>query len=61
LGVGTIFQAKARASDHWSTSPRVVISVDAPSECGADPAGDDDDSGDGFDTTLDEREFAQSA
>jgi hypothetical protein len=25
LGVGTIFQPKARIEDHWSTSPKVVM------------------------------------
>lgn len=29
LGFGTIFQPKANAADHWSTSPQVVIRVDA--------------------------------
>ena len=29
LGFGTIFQPKANATDHWSTSPQVVIRVDA--------------------------------
>jgi hypothetical protein len=25
LGVGTIFQPKARLDDHWSTSPKVLM------------------------------------
>lgn len=28
LGFGTIFQPKANPTDHWSTSPQVVIRVD---------------------------------
>ncbi|HVC67251.1 MAG TPA: hypothetical protein VND44_06620 [Acidimicrobiales bacterium] len=25
LGAGTIFQAKVRADDHWSTSPKIAM------------------------------------
>jgi hypothetical protein len=34
LGVGTIFQPKARPDDHWSTSPKVAV-VDEADQGGA--------------------------
>ena len=37
LGVGAIFQPKAKAADHWSTSPRVVMVLEAQSEESGDP------------------------
>ena len=51
LGVGTIFQGKANADDHWSTSPRVVIRVETASESSADPS-DADERGVGNDRAL---------
>jgi hypothetical protein len=44
--VGTIFQAKARPSDHWSTSPRLVITLEAPSPASGAGAPDKETSGD---------------
>lgn len=41
LGVGTIFQPKARAEDHWSTSPKVVIVCEAEPEAPGGPPSPD--------------------
>ncbi len=40
LGFGTIFQPKANATDHWSTSPQIVIRVDASHDDSRDPPPD---------------------
>ena len=37
LGVGTIFQPKARPDDHWSKSPKVEIQSEAGGEESGDP------------------------
>ena len=37
LGVGAIFQPKAKADDHWATSQRVVMVLEAQSEQSGDP------------------------
>ena len=37
LGVGTLFQPKARADDHWSASPRVRSTADEESETAGGP------------------------
>ncbi len=37
LGVGAIFQPKAKADDHWSISPKVVMVIEAQSEASGDP------------------------
>jgi hypothetical protein len=37
LGFGTIFQPKANATDHWSTSPRIEIIVVARADESGDP------------------------
>jgi hypothetical protein len=41
LGVGTIFQAKVRADDHWSTSPKIVMLREIESEASGDPPSPD--------------------
>lgn len=40
LGVGAIFQPKARPDDHWSTSPKVQAEADDESEASGGPAQD---------------------
>ncbi len=47
LGFGTIFQPKANATDHWSTSPRTVIVTAV-----RDDVGEPDVGGDGFDPSA---------
>jgi hypothetical protein len=37
LGVGTIFQAKVRADDHWSTSPKIAMLREVESEASGEP------------------------
>jgi hypothetical protein len=37
LGVGTIFQVKPRADDHWSTSPKPTLVLEAEAEAAGDP------------------------
>lgn len=37
LGVGTIFQLKPRADDHWSSSPKVNINVEAEADAAGEP------------------------
>jgi len=37
LGTGTIFQAKARADDHWSTSLKVAVVCEVDSEASGAP------------------------
>jgi hypothetical protein len=37
LGVGTIFQPKARIDDHWSTSPKVVLVGEVAADASGDP------------------------
>jgi hypothetical protein len=39
VGVGTIFQPKARIDDHWSTRPKVVMVDEIASETSGDPPG----------------------
>ncbi|MFI5035825.1 MAG: hypothetical protein ACHQFZ_06435 [Acidimicrobiales bacterium] len=43
LGFGTIFAAKARADDHWSTSPKITIVAPRTVDASGDPAGPDHD------------------
>jgi len=38
LGTGTIFQAKVRADDHWSTSPRIAVICEVDSEASGAPS-----------------------
>jgi hypothetical protein len=44
LGFGTVFQAKAKPTDHWSTSPQVTIEIVAPADESGDPPMPDVDS-----------------
>ena len=44
LGFGTIFQPKANATDHWSTSPQITIQIEVMAEESGDPPGHDEDS-----------------
>jgi len=37
LGFGTVFQAKATPTDHWSTSPQVTIQIVASVDESGDP------------------------
>ncbi|MGZ8752847.1 MAG: hypothetical protein ACXW1S_07685 [Acidimicrobiia bacterium] len=37
LGVGTLFQMKARADDHWSTSPKLAVIEDAEAADSGEP------------------------
>ena len=39
LGFATIFQPKTNATDHWSTSPKITIQMEAASEESSDPPG----------------------
>ncbi len=41
LGVGAIFQPKARVDDHWSTSPKVVMVSEVASDTSGDPPSPD--------------------
>ena len=41
LGFGTIFQPKANATDHWSTSPRTVIVAAIRDDVGEPDKGED--------------------
>jgi len=43
LGFGTIFQPKANATDHWSTSPQITIQVEVSADESGDPPRQDDD------------------
>ena len=42
LGFGTIFQAKAGLTDHWSTSPAITIHVVESGADSGDPANTDE-------------------
>jgi len=59
LGVGTIFQAKARPSDHWSTSPRLMITLEAPSPASGEGAPEET-SGDQLNVRRAQRELVAS-
>ncbi|MHB1251361.1 MAG: hypothetical protein ACYC0I_04430 [Acidimicrobiales bacterium] len=37
LGFGTIFQAKAHPTDHWSSDPKITIQVEASIEQSGNP------------------------
>jgi hypothetical protein len=37
LGVGALLQPKARADDHWSASPKVVLEFEATHVNGGEP------------------------
>ena len=41
LGVGTILQSKARADDHWSTSPRIAMVCGVDAEASGAPGSPD--------------------
>jgi hypothetical protein len=41
LGVGAIFQPKARSEDHWSTSPKVVMLSEVRADASGDPPSPD--------------------
>lgn len=43
LGLGTIFQPKAKMTDHWSTSPQTSIQVEASIDESGDASGQDGD------------------
>ncbi|MHB1209816.1 MAG: hypothetical protein ACYC1I_08935 [Acidimicrobiales bacterium] len=38
LGFGTIFQAKAHPTDHWSSDPKITIEVEASVEQSGNPS-----------------------
>ncbi len=43
LGFGTIFQPKANLTDHWSTNPQIVFTVEASADESGNPPGPDED------------------
>lgn len=42
LGFGTIFQAKAHPTDHWSADPKITIQVEASLEQSGNPPANED-------------------
>ncbi|MBW4030657.1 MAG: hypothetical protein HIU57_08315 [Acidobacteria bacterium] len=42
LGFGTIFQPKANATDHWSTSPQVTIQIEVAADESGNPPSQDE-------------------
>jgi hypothetical protein len=42
LGFGTIFQPKANANDHWSTSPQITIQVEVSADESSSPPKQDE-------------------
>ena len=45
LGFGTIFQPKAKTTDHWSTSPQITIQVEVSADESGNPPRQDEDLG----------------
>jgi hypothetical protein len=52
LGFGTIFQPKAIATDHWSTSPQITIQVEVSADESGNPPRQDEDLGLVYSTTT---------